>query len=301
VQEETGALIEAEDYDAWGVAMTGRSYLSGVGAKEGYTGKERDAETGLDYFGARYYLAAIGRWGAVDALTDRYPGWSPYTYVLNSPLRLVDPRGLDVIITGPDAAEAAKELDRQSSLKVKFDKETGKVTATGRPRNDADRTLLAAIENTNVVVKLKTTRASITTASDGAVVPIIVGLFDGSVREDRKVVTSQFVNLEQAKILEVETTTDTGIIRNPVGGSIRHEINESYLGALDYPGQPYNSASFSDVHRRASLMDQSAQSADDSSWKQYRNIRGSRIEFGILIVLPDGNERLIPFGSYDQK
>jgi RHS repeat-associated protein len=95
VQEETGALIEAEDYDAWGVLMAGRSYLSGVGAKEGYTGKERDAETGLDYFGARYYLGAIGRWGGVDALTDQYPSWSPYTYVLNSPLRLVDPRGLD--------------------------------------------------------------------------------------------------------------------------------------------------------------------------------------------------------------
>jgi RHS repeat-associated protein len=91
-------VIEAEDYDAWGVAMTGRSYLSGVGAKEGYTGKERDAETGLDYFGARYYLGAIGRWGGVDALTDQYPSWSPYTYVLNSPLRLVDPDGREVVI-----------------------------------------------------------------------------------------------------------------------------------------------------------------------------------------------------------
>jgi RHS repeat-associated protein len=74
--------------------MAGRSYLSGVGAKEGYTGKERDAETGLDYFGARYYLGAIGRWGAVDALTDQYPSWSPYTYVLNNPLRFFDPNGM---------------------------------------------------------------------------------------------------------------------------------------------------------------------------------------------------------------
>jgi hypothetical protein len=30
----------------------------------------------------------------VDALTDQYPSWSPYTYVLNSPLRLVDPTGM---------------------------------------------------------------------------------------------------------------------------------------------------------------------------------------------------------------
>jgi RHS repeat-associated protein len=107
-------VIEAEDYDAWGVAMTGRSYLSGVGAKEGYTGKERDAETGLDYFGARYYLGAIGRWGGVDALTDQYPSWSPYTYVLNSPLRLVDPDGTaacDITLCGENGSSVTIETE----------------------------------------------------------------------------------------------------------------------------------------------------------------------------------------------
>jgi RHS repeat-associated protein len=107
-------VIEAKDYDAWGVAMTGRSYLSGVGAKEGYTGKERDAETGLDYFGARYYLGAIGRWGAVDALSDQYPSWSPYTYVLNSPLRLVDPDGTaacDITLCGENGSSVTIETE----------------------------------------------------------------------------------------------------------------------------------------------------------------------------------------------
>jgi RHS repeat-associated protein len=64
-----------------------------VGAKEGYTGKERDAETGLDYFGARYYLGAIGRWGAVDRFTDKYPGLSPYGYAANNPLLYIDVNG----------------------------------------------------------------------------------------------------------------------------------------------------------------------------------------------------------------
>jgi hypothetical protein len=41
----------------------------------------------------------------VDALTDQYPSWSPYTYVLNSPLRLVDPRGLE-----PDFIAQASNL-----------------------------------------------------------------------------------------------------------------------------------------------------------------------------------------------
>jgi RHS repeat-associated protein len=89
----SGTVVQAQDYDGWGVALPTRSYVSGVGVQEGYTGKERDAETGLDSFGARYYLSAIGRWAAVDPLAEVYPAWSPYTYVLDSPLRLVDPDG----------------------------------------------------------------------------------------------------------------------------------------------------------------------------------------------------------------
>ena len=67
----------------------------GTSAKEGYTGKERDAETGLDYFGARYYMPEIGRWMSVDPLADKYPAWSPYNYVLNNPLVLIDPTGME--------------------------------------------------------------------------------------------------------------------------------------------------------------------------------------------------------------
>jgi RHS repeat-associated protein len=58
-----------------------------------FTGKELDSETSLQYFGARYYMAALGRWGQVDPLADRYAGYSPYNYVLGNPNSLVDPDG----------------------------------------------------------------------------------------------------------------------------------------------------------------------------------------------------------------
>jgi RHS repeat-associated protein len=70
---------EAYDYDPWGVLMPGRTL--GSGTKEGFTGKERDAETGLDYFGFRYYMPAVGRWTSVDPPADQFPEWSPYNYV----------------------------------------------------------------------------------------------------------------------------------------------------------------------------------------------------------------------------
>ena len=63
-----------------------------------FTGKERDAETGLDYFGARYLSAAQGRFTSPDApFADQKPedpqSWNLYSYVRNNPLRYTDPTG----------------------------------------------------------------------------------------------------------------------------------------------------------------------------------------------------------------
>ena len=89
----SGTVLETRDYYPFGLEMPGRSYLSGTKAKENYTGHERDAESGMLYAGARFYMPNIGRWTSVDPLAASYPAWSPYNYVLNNPLGLVDPDG----------------------------------------------------------------------------------------------------------------------------------------------------------------------------------------------------------------
>ena len=86
-------VVESYDFDPWGLLMPGRTL--GSGTKEGFTGKEQDTETGLEYFGARYYMVALGRWSSVDPMADADPEWSPYNYVLNNPLSSVDPTGLE--------------------------------------------------------------------------------------------------------------------------------------------------------------------------------------------------------------
>lgn len=70
-----------------------------------FTGKERDPETGLDYFGARYYGSALGRWTSPDLvnLTNnrlKTPSstLNKYTYAANNPLKFVDPDGQDVTL-----------------------------------------------------------------------------------------------------------------------------------------------------------------------------------------------------------
>lgn len=47
----------------------------------------------LYYYGARYYDSKWGIWLGVDLMSDKYPGWSPFTYCLNNPVKIVDPDG----------------------------------------------------------------------------------------------------------------------------------------------------------------------------------------------------------------
>ena len=58
-----------------------------------FTGKERDEETGYDYFGARYYSSALPMWLSVDPLSDDYPNITPYAYCSWNPIKYVDPNG----------------------------------------------------------------------------------------------------------------------------------------------------------------------------------------------------------------
>ena len=70
-----------------------------------FTGKERDAETGLNYFGARYMSAAYGRFTSPDPIfiTRQRIGdpqqWNSFNYARNNPFLFVDPDGRDIRIT----------------------------------------------------------------------------------------------------------------------------------------------------------------------------------------------------------
>jgi RHS repeat-associated protein len=87
-------IVSYDDYDPWGMQLDGRSGNSGDAiAKYKFTSKERDIETGYDYFGARYYDSRIARWLSVDPLAEKNAGWSPYNYVLNNPILSIDPDG----------------------------------------------------------------------------------------------------------------------------------------------------------------------------------------------------------------
>jgi RHS repeat-associated protein len=73
-----------------------------------YNGKELDDETGLYYYGVRYYDARTSVWLAVDPLAEEFPNLSPYVYCFNNPLRFIDPEGLSP--TPEEGAEMAEHV-----------------------------------------------------------------------------------------------------------------------------------------------------------------------------------------------
>src|SRR5437899_2646602 len=63
-----------------------------------FTGKERDSESGLDDFPARYYASTMGRWMTPDPVGGHQEDpqtLNRYAYVRNNPTSLTDPTGLD--------------------------------------------------------------------------------------------------------------------------------------------------------------------------------------------------------------
>jgi RHS repeat-associated protein len=81
------------------------------------TGKERDTESGLDYFGARYYASSMGRFMSPDpggvAFSDPSSpqSWNLYSYVQNNPLTNIDPDGHDCVTNNGDGTVSTNTGD----------------------------------------------------------------------------------------------------------------------------------------------------------------------------------------------
>jgi RHS repeat-associated protein len=93
--DSTGGLISHEEYYAFGETSFGSYKIQ----RYRFTCKELDKESGLYYFGARYYAAWTCRFLSIDSRSNKYANWSPYCYVLNNPIKLVDPDGNDPFLS----------------------------------------------------------------------------------------------------------------------------------------------------------------------------------------------------------
>lgn|GEM_PF-4225931 len=89
-------FIEDMHYYPFGMQMEGIG-VQNPANKYLYNGKERNEDLGLNLsdYGARWYDAAVGRWWSVDPLASGTVNISTYAYVLNNPIILIDPTGME--------------------------------------------------------------------------------------------------------------------------------------------------------------------------------------------------------------
>jgi len=64
-----------------------------------FNGKELDEETGLYYYGERYYDPRASLWLGVDPLAEKYPNVGGYVYCMQNPVLYIDPNGMENVVT----------------------------------------------------------------------------------------------------------------------------------------------------------------------------------------------------------
>jgi RHS repeat-associated protein len=100
ITDSAGVIKAESDYYPWGGEL---QFVNNDSNDYKFTGKKRDVETGLDYFGARYYSNGLGRWVSADWSSTPVPvpyadfhdpqSLSLYGYVRNAPTVKVDADG----------------------------------------------------------------------------------------------------------------------------------------------------------------------------------------------------------------
>ena len=220
-------IVEVKDYYPFGMQINyganhPNSMVNGRKHNYGYNGKEEQSELGLEWldFGARNYDASLGRWMNIDPLGEEFYAVSSYNAMMNNPLSYIDPDGrFTVTVTGEEADKATQQINASSNLNVTRDKKTGKLSATGEAKTEADKKLLAAIKDTKINVNINATNEA--TLENGK--PLLGGAFGGSVvNEDGTVDSFQTIDPD------IQGGVDKASGRGNGVGAL-HEVLEGYV------------------------------------------------------------------------
>ena len=133
-----GNIQTESDYYPYGGEI---AIVTGDSNRYKFTGKERDTESGLDMFGARYYISSLGRFMKPDEPfadqdeTDPQ-SWNLYSYVRNNPLRYTDPTG-NACVQGSDGKYVDDDSRGETCAQVDASNQNAEpgvtVTATAPP------------------------------------------------------------------------------------------------------------------------------------------------------------------------
>ncbi len=128
-----------------------------------FNGKEQDQETGLYYYGARYYDAKECRFYGVDPLAEQHPNYNPVAYCYNNPVNFIDPLGLDTLSHGATGVKAGDVYNNGDGTYTPAQStQLNEVTVNPQVQNNQnprdDKSLIR--EQENFVVPMDNTRIS---------------------------------------------------------------------------------------------------------------------------------------------
>ncbi len=231
ITDGNGAMISRRDFMPFGEEIStlgGRTTALNYNADEvtqRFSGKERDTETGLDYFGGRYYSSRFGRFMNPDKpfldQDEFYPqSWNIYMYARNNPLRYIDLSGFEIIYASPEL-EAISNALRASSA-------TYDAALKGYEGKDAPN-LLVQFGDAGFDADGKTKATGMATPSIQQAKPAgehwgSVKDADGNVIPDKHIIT---VNpAVPAKVISATITIDNSLKGNTseIEGALGHEV-----------------------------------------------------------------------------
>jgi RHS repeat-associated protein len=119
VTDSTGAIVHSAQYDPYGGLY--KTWINTYNPKPGFSGKEREFGSEMDYFGARYYGHKQYRFISVDPVISKDETiinpqlWNLYAYCQNSPMTYLD-------LNGAYAKDIHEDLTKNLALQTGFSK-----------------------------------------------------------------------------------------------------------------------------------------------------------------------------------
>ncbi|MCI5055686.1 MAG: RHS repeat-associated core domain-containing protein, partial [Flavobacteriales bacterium] len=137
IKEDDGEVLQRNHYYPFGADQEGAwSTVIGIKNNYQYNGKEFQNAFGLDWYdyGSRHYDPHLGKWHSIDPKAEDFHEWSPYNYVLNNPIKLIDPDG-EAPSNGDDPEPFVSvnkpRTPKGPYLKLSFDVSAGPHTKSG--------------------------------------------------------------------------------------------------------------------------------------------------------------------------
>lgn len=89
-----------------------------------FNAKEFDDETGMYYYGARYYDPRLSLWMSTDIMQESYPNIASYTFVANNPLNYIDYDGNDIVQINNEGRVSKVILNNSDDITVRYPNST---------------------------------------------------------------------------------------------------------------------------------------------------------------------------------